>query len=96
MSLPSRGATSSVYYKSLDTGEVFYNFSGKMPAGGLIRPYVAAALLDAVKEGNLSLDETVTVTAKALRKKSPALSKIKPGEQGSRPHPFGRHDARSG
>ena len=31
------GATSSVYYKSLDTGEVFYNFSGKMPAGGLIR-----------------------------------------------------------
>ena len=23
------GATSSVYYKSLDTGEVFYNFSGK-------------------------------------------------------------------
>lgn len=75
------GATSSVYYKSLDTGEVFYNFSGKMPAGGLIRPYVAAALLDAVKEGNLSLDETVTVTAKALRKKSPALSKIKPGSK---------------
>lgn len=75
------GATRSVYYKSLDTGEVFYNFSGKMPAGGLIRPYVAAALLDAVKEGNLSLDETVTVSAKALREKSPALSKIKPGSK---------------
>lgn len=52
-----------------------------MPAGGLIRPYVAAALLDAVKEGNLSLDETVTVSAKALREKSPALSKIKPGSK---------------
>ena len=75
------GATSSVYYKSLDTGEVFYNFSGKMPAGGLIRPYVAAALLDAVKAGDLSLDDPVIVEAKSLREKSPALSKIKPGSK---------------
>ncbi len=73
------GSSCSVYYKSLDTGEVFYNFSGKMPAGGLIRPYVAAAVLQQVKDGDLKLADPYTLTDKEKLPDSPLMGKVPPG-----------------
>lgn len=75
------GAACSVYYHSLDTGEVFYNYSGKMPAGDLIRPYVAAAVLRQVEDKDLSLDEVYTLREKDLRPNSPALGKLPAGSK---------------
>ena len=51
------GAACSVYYHSLENDDVFYNYSGKMPAGDLARLYVAAGVLRQVEDGDLSLDE---------------------------------------
>lgn len=75
------GAACSVYYHSLDTGEVFYNYSGKMPAGDLIRPYVAAAVLRQVEDKDLSLDEVYTLREKDIKPNSPALGKLPAGSK---------------
>lgn len=75
------GASCSVYYKSLDTGEVFYNFSGKMPAGALIRPYIAAAVLKQVEDGELKLDAMIPVSRRDIRPGSPVLEKLKEGSE---------------
>jgi beta-lactamase class A len=75
------GSSCSVYYKSLDTGEVFYNYSGKMPAGGLIRPYIAAAVLQQVKDGDLKLTDTETVEDSEKLPGSPVMSKIADGSK---------------
>ncbi len=75
------GAACSVYYHSLDTGEVFYNYSGKMPAGDLIRPYVAAAVLRQVEDRDLSLDEVYTLREKDIRPNSPALGSLPAGSR---------------
>ncbi len=74
-------AACSVYYKSLKSGEVFYNFSGKMPAGDLIRPYVAAAVLHEVDTGTLAMN-TVYILEEADRKPdSPVLAKVPEGSE---------------
>ena len=75
------GAACSVYYHSLDTGEVFYNYSGKMPAGEMIRLYVAAAVLQQVKDKELDLKKVYTLNAKDKKPDSPALGKLNPGSQ---------------
>ena len=75
------GAACSVYYRSLDTGEVFYNYSGKMPAGDLIRPYVAAAVLAQVENKDLALDEVYTLRQRDIRTDSPALGQVPAGSQ---------------
>ena len=70
-----------MYYRSLDTGEVFYNYSGKMPAGDLIRPYVAAAVLAQVENKDLALDEVYTLRQRDIRTDSPALGQVPAGSQ---------------
>jgi beta-lactamase class A len=75
------GASCSVYYKSLDTGEVFYNFSGKMPAGALIRPYIATAVLQQVKDKDLKFNQVVKIDRKEHRPGSPDLEKLPDGSE---------------
>jgi len=73
------GAACSVYFHSLDTGEVFYNYSGKMPAGEMIRLYVAAAVLQQVKDKDLDMNKVYKLTQKDKKPDSPALGKLQPG-----------------
>ncbi len=75
------GAACSVYYKSLKSGEVFYNFSGKMPAGDLIRPYVAAAVLHEVDAGTLAMNTVYVLDAADRKPDSPVLEKIPEGSE---------------
>lgn len=75
------GGACSVYYKSLKTGEIFYNFSGKMPAGDLIRPYVAAAVLQKAAAGDLSLDKVYTLEKEDRKPDSPVLEKLPDGSE---------------
>ena len=75
------GAACSVYYHSLDTGEIFYNYSGKMPAGEMIRLYVAAAVLQQVKDKELSLDKVYHLEQKDKKPESPALGKLPAGSE---------------
>lgn len=67
------GAACSVYYKSLANNELFYNYSGQMPAGQLIRVFVLAKAQEAIEQGELKPEEPVTVTKELLGKHSPAL-----------------------
>ena len=75
------GAACSVYYRRLDTGEVFYNYSGKMPAGEMIRLYVATAVLQQVKDKDLDLKKVYTLDPKDKKPESPVLGKLQPGSQ---------------
>ena len=57
------GAGCSVYYKSLTSGDIFYNYSGKMPAAGMIRPFIMAKAMEEVEQGNLQLEQKFKITA---------------------------------
>ncbi|WP_455788570.1 serine hydrolase [Acidaminococcus fermentans] len=75
------GAACSVYYHSLENDDVFYNYSGKMPAGDLVRLYVAAGVLRQAEDGDLSLDEVYTLREKDRRPGSPVLDKLPAGSR---------------
>lgn len=75
------GAACSVYYHSLENDDVFYNYSGKMPAGDLARLYVAAGVLRQVEDGDLSLDEVYTIREKDRKPASPVLGKVPGGSR---------------
>lgn len=57
------GAGCSVYYKSLTSGDIFYNYSGKMPAAGMIRPFIMAKAMEEVEQGNLQFEQKFKITA---------------------------------
>lgn len=75
------GAACSVYYHSLENDDVFYNYSGKMPAGDMVRLYVAAGVLKQVEDKDLSLEEVYTLREKDFRPDSPALGKLPVGSR---------------
>lgn len=75
------GAGCSVYYKSLTTGEVFYNYSGKMPAAGMIKPFIMAKAMDEVHRKNLKLTDRFKITGENRSEPSPALEDKKNGEE---------------
>lgn len=75
------GAACSVYYHSLENEDVFYNYSGKMPAGDMVRLYVAAGVLRQVEDKELALDEVYTLREKDFRPDSPVLGKLPVGSR---------------
>jgi len=70
------GAGCSVYYKSLTSGDVFYNYSGQMPAAGMIRPFILAKAMEEIKEGNLKPEEKLKVIEENRAEGSPAFKDI--------------------
>lgn len=73
------GAACSVYYKSLSGNEVFYNYSGKMPAAGIERVFILAQALEEVEKGSLKLEETYTLEKNQIAPHSPALKDERAG-----------------
>jgi beta-lactamase class A len=75
------GAGCSVYYKSLTSGDIFYNYSGKMPAAGMIRPFIMAKAMDEVEQGNMQLEQKFKITADNRAVGSSVLDKKKNMEE---------------
>ncbi len=75
------GAGCSVYYKSLTRGDIFYNYSGKMPSAGMIRPFIMAKAMDEVEKGNLQLDKKFKITADNRAEPSVVLKDKKDGTE---------------
>ena len=75
------GAGCSVYYKSLTSGDIFYNYSGKMPSAGMIRPFIMAKAMDEIEQGNLKLEQKFKITANNRAMGSSVLQKKKNGEE---------------
>ena len=75
------GAGCSVYYKSLTSGDIFYNYSGKMPAAGMIRPFIMAKAMEEVEQGNLQLEQKFKITADNRAVGSSVLDKKKNMEE---------------
>lgn len=67
------GAGTSVYYRSLVSSDLFYNYSGKMQAEGLIRPYILAYAMEKVDKKELDLKQKLAVTTENMAEGSPAL-----------------------
>ncbi len=75
------GAGCSVYYKSLTGGDVFYNYSGQMPAAGMIRPFILARAMNEIKAGDLHPDDKLKVIAQNKAEGSPAFKDIPIGTE---------------
>jgi len=73
------GAACSVYYKSLTTDQIFYNYSGKMPAASLIKVFIMADAMEEVKAGNYKLEDEYKFDADDIVEGSPALENKKTG-----------------
>jgi Beta-lactamase class A len=67
------GAACSVYYKSLTTDQLFYNYSGQMPAASLIKVFILAEAMDEVKAGNYKLEDEYKIKVSDIVEGSPAL-----------------------
>ena len=67
------GAACSVYYKSLTTDQLFYNYSGQMPAASLIKVFILAEAMDEVKAGNYKLEDEYKIKGSDIVEGSPAL-----------------------
>lgn len=75
------GAGTSVYYKSLVSSDLFYNYSGKMQAEGMIRPFIMAKAMSEVEKGNLKLDQKIRLIESNITEGSPALLEEQPGAE---------------
>ena len=75
------GAGCSVYYKSLTSGDVFYNYSGQMPAAGMLRPFILARAMNEIKAGDLHPDDKLKVIAQNNAEGSPAFMDIPIGTE---------------
>ena len=73
------GAACSVYYKSLTTDQLFYNYSGKMPAASLIKVFILAEAMDEVKAGNYKLEDEYKINVSDIVEGSPALQNRQAG-----------------
>ena len=67
------GAACSVYYKSLTTDQLFYNYSGQMPAASLIKVFILAEAMDEVNAGNYKLEDEYKIKGSDIVEGSPAL-----------------------
>jgi len=67
------GAACSVYYKSLTTDQIFYNYSGQMPAASMIKVFILADAMDEVKAGNYTLEDEYKIDSAGIVEGSPAL-----------------------
>jgi beta-lactamase class A len=70
------GAGCSVYYKSLTNGDVFYNYSGQMPAAGMLRPFIMAKVMADVEAGDLKLEDTIKYTEENQAAGSPGFQNV--------------------
>ncbi len=73
------GAGCSVYYKSLSTNQIFYNYSGKMPAAGMIKVFIMAKAMDDLQAGTYKNTDEYTLREDDIVEESPALQNEKPG-----------------
>jgi len=73
------GAGCSVYYKSLSTNQIFYNYSGKMPAAGMIKVFIMAKAMDDLQAGIYKNTDEYTLREDDFVEGSPALQNEKPG-----------------
>jgi beta-lactamase class A len=73
------GAACSVYYKSLTTDQLFYNYSGQMPAASLIKVFILAEAMDEVKAGNYKLEDEYKIKGSDIVEGSPALQNKQAG-----------------
>ena len=73
------GAGCSVYYKSLKNNQVFYNYSGKMPAAGIIKVFIMAKAMDDLRAGDYQGTDEYTLDEEDIVEGSPALQDEKAG-----------------
>lgn len=73
------GAGCSVYYKSLSTNQIFYNYSGKMPAASMIKVFIMAKAMDDLQAGIYKNTDEYTLKEDDIVEGSPALQNEKPG-----------------
>lgn len=73
------GAACSVYYKSLTTDQLFYNYSGQMPAASMIKVFILADAMEEVKAGNYKLEDEYKIKASDMVDGSPALQNKQAG-----------------